>query len=623
MRTRLHILSVPFTITRDEFSHDAYAGKVKRFAPMMRSRGFEVYHYGVETSESGADKEIQLLSVAEWADLRIQSFRHVEPGLTLEEATRKHHDPKQLIGVLWDVSTPLIVEFNKRLRDALRVHYRGKSTDIVCLPHSITHDSALQGRDYTVIESGIGYEALSSHSVGRVFESHTWMSFILGSQNRVPHNYWYVIPNYFDIQEFQLSLKPEPRRVGFLGRIGDGKGCNIIVEIAKQFPDVQFVICGAGDASPYLTLPNITYKAPIHGKERSDYLGSCAAVLCPSAFLEPFCGVAVEAQLCGTPVICSDWGGMTETVEPTKTGMLCHTLADYCQGIRMALQGVFDRAYIRNRAVDMFDMYKLAFKYENVFNSVLDIYNGKGGWYSPDCHTNHLSVDMIYYINLDRRPDRNANMLRQFAAAGIPTTKIKRIVAIDGATHAFSEAELALFKKADFMSIDALKPYAAKIMGNQLSHFSIYKDVITNGFSKVLILQDDAVFRTGFLSEFNSVCESLPSDCEVLNIGIHEAANLSYFVGYNLDSATEYMGVEESRINDYVCKWKHSMQPCSLAYILTQEGAQRLIEHFEPRGFPYATDISLNEYLIQKDVFYGSRKILCTGDPSFGSDIFI
>ena len=213
---RLHICAVPFTITTDEYSHDAYAGKVKRFSPMMRSRGFEVYHYGVETSDSGANKDIHLFTKEEWTNLRIQSFRHVEPSLSLEDATKKHYDPKQLIGVLWDLSSPLIQEFNKRLREALQANYRSQHTDIVCLPHSVTHDSAIQGKSYTVVETGIGYTSLSPHSIGKVFESYSWMSSILGKTNKDPHNYWWVVPNYFNIQEFELSLHPNPLKIGFL-----------------------------------------------------------------------------------------------------------------------------------------------------------------------------------------------------------------------------------------------------------------------------------------------------------------------------------------------------------------------------------------------------------------------
>jgi len=31
-KIRLHIPGIPYTITRDEFSHDAFTGKVKKFS---------------------------------------------------------------------------------------------------------------------------------------------------------------------------------------------------------------------------------------------------------------------------------------------------------------------------------------------------------------------------------------------------------------------------------------------------------------------------------------------------------------------------------------------------------------------------------------------------------------
>jgi len=136
--------------------------------------------------------------------------------------------------------------------------------------------------------------------------------------------------------------------------------------------------------------PNIFYKPPIHGMERSDYLGSLVACIAPTGFVEPFCGVAVEAQLCGTPVITKDYGAQTETVENFKTGLRCHTLADYGHGIQMALDGKFDRSYIRERAVKLYDMYNVAKQYEYTFKTILDVHNGKNGWYSPDTHITAL-----------------------------------------------------------------------------------------------------------------------------------------------------------------------------------------------------------------------------------------
>ena len=391
---RLHIPAIPYTITRDEYSHDAFTNKVKLFSPMMRSIGFEVYHYGVETSVSNATKQIDIMTKEEWTDLRIKTWQFVDKSLTYEAAVKKNNDPSELISQISNWSSPLTKEFNVRFRKHLMENYRSNTTDLVCIPLSRTYQDALDKLNYVVIEVGIGYSG--SYLNYRIFESYSWMSNTLGKENKQPNNYWFVIPHAFDTNEFKLSLTPEPRRVGFLGRITNLKGCGIIKEIARRFPSLQFILCGQGDYKEYIDLPNIVYKPPIHGTERSEYLGGCVAFLHLAKYLEPFgCG-PVEAQLCGTPVICSDWGGMVETVEQGTTGLRGHTLADYCYGIQMALDGKFDRQYIRDRAVRLYDMYNVAKQYNYVFRTILDIHTpGKNGWYSPDTHIKPLLEEYI------------------------------------------------------------------------------------------------------------------------------------------------------------------------------------------------------------------------------------
>ncbi len=351
---------------------------------MMRSVGFEVYHYGVEGAESGADVDVQLMTQEEWRNLRIESYMELHPELSRDQVIAILANPSTFISELANTGTKLYAEFNRRLGEALKKNYRSKATDILCLPFGHAHDAAHMHGDYVKVESGIGYN--DSKYDYRIFESYAWLNHALGKERKDPQNYWFVVPNYFDVTQFPLSLTPERKKIGFLGRIGNTKGCHIIKEVARRFPDVDFVICGQGDHRPYTTLPNLHYKAPIHGAERGEYLGSLTAFLCPSMFLEPFCGVSVEAQLCGTPVITHDSGALRETVEQGVTGLRCHTLAEMCQGVQMALDGKFDRQYIHDRAARLYDMYNVAKEYAYAFKTLNDVHNGKNGWYSPDSH---------------------------------------------------------------------------------------------------------------------------------------------------------------------------------------------------------------------------------------------
>lgn len=392
--TRLHILALPHTITSNKFSHCAFTGKVLRFGPMMLSRGYEVYHYGVETSEIICSKHFDVLSKQEWNDLRRPSMKYVKPELTDEEIEEYFKDETNFVGDLGNTGTPLYKEFNRRLHDLLKQNYRSTKTDIICCPFGIGHEDALRGLDVVAVESGIGYP--DSFKNFRIFESYGIMHKSLALEKKQCQFYWFVVPNYYDILEWPLNLNPDDNKIGFFGRICDVKGCHIILDIARRMPHVNFVLCGQGNPKNYLVLPNISYKLPIHGNERGEYLSSLVALLALTLFVEPFCGVNVEAQLCGTPVIAHECGAFTETIEPFKTGILCHTLEDYCYGIQKALDGGFDRQYIHDRAVKFYDMYNVAYKYEYAFDTILDVHNGNGGWYSKG--TNIEKMDKYYAI---------------------------------------------------------------------------------------------------------------------------------------------------------------------------------------------------------------------------------
>lgn len=386
-KIRLHLLGIPHTLLTDEFTNCAYTGKVLRFSPMMISRGFEVYYYGTEGSVSGASRQINLLTKKEWDNLRVVSYQFLHPELSIDDVNNRLSDSKNFTSDLANWDTPLYTMFNKRLALELPKYYRGQSTDLVCIPYTPEcYDECLNKLDVVTVETGIGYYK-SKHTY-RIFESYALKHKELGNENLdFCSHYWFVVPNYYNILEWHFVPVVEKKRIGFLGRIMYGKGCDVFRDVAKCFPHVEFIICGQGDATCYMEHPNMIYKPPIFGMERSDYLGNLTAVICPSLYVEPFCGVNVEAQLCGTPVIATDFGAFVETIENFKTGLLCHTLSDFCLGVQMALDGKFDRKYIRDRAVDKYDMYNLGKQYEYAFKCMIDRHNDEtNGWYSPYNH---------------------------------------------------------------------------------------------------------------------------------------------------------------------------------------------------------------------------------------------
>jgi GR25 family glycosyltransferase involved in LPS biosynthesis len=231
------------------------------------------------------------------------------------------------------------------------------------------------------------------------------------------------------------------------------------------------------------------------------------------------------------------------------------------------------------------------------------------------------NINNFYFINLKRREDRKYHFVEQCIRENIPLEKICRVDAIDGLNYPFHIGELTMFSKADFLNNP--ENIIKKIIGNQLSHYYLMKEVIKQEKEFVVIFQDDAVLISNFMEHINTLMLHLPKDAELINIGLHKSADLAYSEPW--DFATEgndFDKIGSQKINEYVCKMKPEINPCSLAYIITLEGAKNMTKYFEENGFNATTDFNFNEYLIKKDIFYSSNTVLVTGNPTLGSDIF-
>jgi glycosyltransferase involved in cell wall biosynthesis len=102
------------------------------------------------------------------------------------------------------------------------------------------------------------------------------------------------------------------------------------------------------------------------------------AVLMPTLYLEPFGAVAVEAQLCGTPVITCDWGAFPETVEQGVTGFRCHYLGEFLDAVQRVSE--LDPVAIRTRAVAKYSLSVVAQQYQSYFERLSLLWGA--GWHS-------------------------------------------------------------------------------------------------------------------------------------------------------------------------------------------------------------------------------------------------
>ena len=100
----------------------------------------------------------------------------------------------------------------------------------------------------------------------------------------------------------------------------------------------------------------------------------------PTRFCEPFGGVAVEAQMCGTPVIASAFGGMTESVEHGVTGWHFHTAGDMVAAVKRT--GEIDRGKIARIARERFGFESRAREYDKAFRVVQESWGP--GWFTAE-----------------------------------------------------------------------------------------------------------------------------------------------------------------------------------------------------------------------------------------------
>lgn len=232
-------------------------------------------------------------------------------------------------------------------------------------------------------------------------------------------------------------------------------------------------------------------------------------------------------------------------------------------------------------------------------------------------------IDLVYFINLDRREDRKYHFVGECIIENIPIDQICRASAIDGLKYEFFQYELDMFAYSKSLTNDNKDCIIKKIMGNQLSHYYLLKEIIKEKQELCIICQDDAVLIDDFVGYINNITTNLPDDAEIINIGLHKHVDLQYCVPWEFNTTgddTDKISIQI--INPYICKMKPFINPCSLAYIVTLQGAKNIIEYFDKNGFKKETDYNFNEYLLSKDIFYSSNTILATSNPKLGSDIF-
>jgi len=137
-----------------------------------------------------------------------------------------------------------------------------------------------------------------------------------------------VFPDYAD----DPGQRPQPPSssdyVLYVGRLSIEKGVDTIVEAWQRGPvdDLRLVVIGEGPERARLEsigAPSVEFRGQVDRDEVTDLMMGARALLLPSRCFEggqP--RVLLEAMGSGLPVVVSDLGGLAETVENGRVGLL-------------------------------------------------------------------------------------------------------------------------------------------------------------------------------------------------------------------------------------------------------------------------------------------------------------
>lgn len=355
---RFHCLGLPHTVTHPDYVACAYTQKVLKFIKMMTARGHTCIHYGHEDSQV----ECEHITVTTNDDL--------------EQAYGSHNWREKFF--TFDIGDHAYQTFYK---NAIREVGKHKSDRDFILPfwgHGVRQVCDAHS-DLIAVEPGIGY-ASGHWCKWKAFESYAIYHAYCGLErvaNCKPNWYEVVIPNYFDLTEFEYRENKGDYYL-FLGRVYEGKGINIALEMT-QAAGVPLKI--AGQMEDKLDLPDhAEYLGYADIETRKELMSGAKALICPSLYVEPFGGVQVEALLSGTPTITTDWGAFAENNLHGITGYRCRTMGDFIAAILEIEAGSIKSKACRTWG-ENFGFDKIGPMYEKFFQDVANVYEGDG-WYS-------------------------------------------------------------------------------------------------------------------------------------------------------------------------------------------------------------------------------------------------
>lgn len=371
---RFHVLPPPHTITRKDFSACPFTQNVLNWCKMMLARGHTVYHYGHEHSVLECTENIAVTDD--------EVLEKAYPGRDWKKNLFTHANDDYAHTTFNDRAIPEI-EKRKEKGDFI-IAFWGWSQQPITNAHP----------DLIAVEPAVGTHNIpfAKHAV---FASYAVMHYIYGKHSIEPRWYDAVIPHYFDTNDFEFNETPRDYFL-HMGRLIPSKGVDIAIQMTKRL-GVKLVVVGQGNLSDICNpVPEHVITVPaVEPKTRTQFMKHAKALIVPSYYVEPFGMVVVEALMCGTPVITSDWGAFAETNLHGITGYRCRSIEQFVWAGKNIDK--ISRQSCRDWAVKNYSLERVAPMYQEYFESLSTVFNGKGGFYCENNERSELDWLTRYY----------------------------------------------------------------------------------------------------------------------------------------------------------------------------------------------------------------------------------
>lgn len=204
------------------------------------------------------------------------------------------------------------------------------------------------------------------------------VSISMSQRNPLPQAHW--IGNvYHGLPDNLYSFHPKSGDYcAFLGRISPEKRVDVAIEIAvaagiplKIAAKVDKVDAEYFDSvvKPLLAHPLVEFIGEIGDKDKDDFLGNALALLFPIDWPEPFGLVMIEAMACGTPVIATRRGSVSEIMQEGVTGFICESVTESVAALTRLRD--FNRQLCRQAFEQRFSSSVMAHNYVTLYRELM------------------------------------------------------------------------------------------------------------------------------------------------------------------------------------------------------------------------------------------------------------